>query len=249
MEILIFLYGVLIGSFLNVCIYRIPREESINFPPSHCTTCNYKLRLIDLVPVLSYLFLGGKCRSCKEKISLKYPVIELLNGIMYLLLFLNFGFSVTFIKYCIFTSIMIVIAMIDFETTFVYRSITILAMIVGSILTIIQAGNDNGIVLDSIVGFILSTSIIFLIVVVTRGMGEGDIEIAAICGLFLGMKGVIVTLFLSFIMGGIVSSLILILKLKERKDEIPFGPYLAIGGMVAMLYGNLLMDFYIKSFL
>lgn len=248
MEILVFLYGIIIGSFLNVCIYRIPREESIIFKSSHCTNCDYKLRVIDLFPVFSYMILGGKCRNCKEKISIKYPIIELLNGIMYVVLFINFGFSMVFIKYCFFTSLMIVIGVIDFETTFVYRVVTVVGFIAGIFLTIIQSINNKNIVLDSMVGFVVSTIILLLIVIITKGMGEGDIEIAAICGMFLGIKGVFVTLFLSFVICGIVSSVILLLKLKDKKDVIAFGPYLAVAGMISMIYGGNLIDLYMKNF-
>lgn len=248
MEILVFLYGIIIGSFLNVCIYRIPREESIIFKSSHCTNCDYKLRVIDLFPVFSYMILGGKCRNCKEKISIKYPIIELLNGIMYVVLFINFGFSMVFIKYCFFTSLMIVIGVIDFETTFVYRVVTVVGFIAGIFFTIIQSINNKNIILDSMVGFVVSTIILLLIVIITKGMGEGDIEIAAICGMFLGIKGVFVTLFLSFVICGIVSSVILLLKLKDKKDVIAFGPYLAVAGMISMIYGGNLIDLYMKNF-
>lgn len=249
MSLLVFLYGIVIGSFLNVCIYRIPREESIAFPPSHCTNCGYELKWTDLFPILSYIFLRGKCRSCGEKISIKYPLIELLNGAIYVLLFLQFGFSIIFFKYCFFTSIIIVIGMIDFETKFVYRITTGIGLIGGVIFTIIQVINNKTVFMDSLIGLFIGAGIILLIVIITRGMGEGDIEIAALCGLFLGIKGILVTLFLSFVIGGIVSVLILALKLKGRKDEIAFGPYLAIGGMVSMLWGSKILEIYMNVFL
>ena len=107
--IFVVLFGLCIGSFLNVCIYRIAREESISFPPSHCTSCGYELKAKDLVPVLSYTFLGGRCRSCKEKISIKYPMVEILNTLIYVIIYLNYGLSIELIEFAIFSSLMIVI--------------------------------------------------------------------------------------------------------------------------------------------
>ncbi|HCW53501.1 MAG TPA: prepilin peptidase, partial [Clostridium sp.] len=107
--------GLVIGSFLNVCIFRIPEEQSICFPPSHCTSCQHQLGVLDLIPVLSYVFLGGRCRYCKENISIRYPLIEVLNGFFYLIIYFRFGFSIFTLKYFILTSLLIVISMIDFD--------------------------------------------------------------------------------------------------------------------------------------
>ena len=129
---LIAILGLVIGSFLNVCIYRIPKEESIAFPPSHCANCKHNLSPIDLVPVFSYIFLRGRCRYCKEKISIRYPLIESLNGILYLIVYLKFGLTLIALKYCILVSILIVIGMIDYDTQFVFTSTTIFGGIIGS---------------------------------------------------------------------------------------------------------------------
>ena len=190
MILFVLLIGLIIGSFLNVCIYRIAREESISYPPSHCTSCGYELKWKDLVPVISYLFIKGKCRMCKEKISIRYPIVELVNGIIYCMLFLKFGITIVFIKYCVLASILIVIGMIDYDTKFVYRSTTIFALVTGFVFVIINwVMHKNGVV-DSLIGALIGFGIIFLIVILTRGMGEGDIEIATVCGLFLGVKGI-----------------------------------------------------------
>lgn len=133
MEILILIIGLCIGSFLNVCIYRIPREESIAFPPSHCTSCGYELKAVDLIPIISYLFLKGKCRKCGEKISIKYPLVELLNGVLYLLIFLKFGLSLSFVFYSLLTSLLIVISYIDLDSKYIYSSTTILGVVLAAI--------------------------------------------------------------------------------------------------------------------
>ena len=248
MILFVLLIGLVIGSFLNVCIYRIPKEQSIAYPSSHCMTCGYELKWRDLIPVISYIFIKGKCRNCKEKISIRYPAVEIINGIIYLILFLKFGITIKFIGYCILTSILIVIGMIDYDTKFVYRSTTIFGIVAGLTFILINwFVNRNG-VIDGLIGGLIGCVVIGLIVILTKGMGEGDIEIATICGLFLGIKGICVSLFLSFIIGGIVASIIIIFKIKDRKSEMAFGPFLAIGAIITMLWGPKILDMYMKNF-
>ena len=245
---LVVIFGLVIGSFLNVCICRIANEESIAFPPSHCTNCGYELKAKDLIPVLSYIFLGGKCRSCKEKISIQYPIVEILNAILYIAIYLKFGFTLNLFKFCLFASLLIVIGFIDFKTKYVYNSTVVCGVVSGILFAVLEWMETKSIPWNYIAGAFIGFGIIYLIVILTRGMGEGDIDIALICGLFLGIKGILVTLFLAIILGGIVATIILIFKLKERKAEIAFGPYLAIGGIIACLYGNSIIDFYLKLF-
>ena len=211
------LFGLCIGSFLNVCIYRIAREESISFPPSHCTSCGYELKPKDLVPVLSYAFLGGKCRSCKEKISIRYPLIEILNALLYVVIYLNYGFSFELFKFAVFASLMIVIGFIDFDTKYVFNSTVILGVVSGIIFLIAEWIITKNIPWTNLAGAAIGFGVIWTIVALTGGMGEGDIDIALICGLFLGIRGIIVTLFLAFVLGGVVALFMMILKLKDRK--------------------------------
>lgn len=246
--VLIILLGLIIGSFLNVCIYRISRDESIFFPQSHCTSCGYSLKPKDLVPVFSYIFLGGRCRSCKEKISITYPLVETLNACLYLLIYLKYGFTLDFLKFCLFASLLIVIGFIDFETKYVYNSTVIFGVVSGVLFDMLIWVETKTMPWNYIVGAFIGFGVIYLIVILTHGMGEGDIDIALICGLFLGVEGIVVALFIAIIIGGIVAGLILIFKLKNKKDEIAFVPYLAIGGIIASLYGSLLIEMYFKSF-
>ena len=245
---LVVIFGLVIGSFLNVCICRIANEESIAFPPSHCTNCGYELKAKDLIPVLSYIFLGGKCRSCKEKISIQYPIVEILNAILYIAIYLKFGFTLNLFKFCLFASLLIVIGFIDFKTKYVYNSTVVFGVVSGILFAVLEWMETKSIPWNYIAGAFIGFGIIYLIFILTRGMGEGDIDIALICGLFLGIKGILVTLFLAIILGGIVATIILIFKLKERKAEIAFGPYLAIGGIIACLYGSRLIDIYLGLF-
>lgn len=243
---LIIVLGLVIGSFLNVCIHRIPREESIAFPPSHCTSCNHKLSYLDLVPVISYIFLRGKCRYCGEKISIRYPLIECLNGIFYLLIYLKFGVTLITIKYCIFVSFLIVISMIDFDTQYVFTSTTILSGIIGIVFILTQYFmHENG-VLNLILGGLIGGGIIGLIVFLTKGMGEGDIEIAVVCGLFLGTKAIMLGLFLAIILGGIIGIIIVLLKLKKLKEKMAFGPFIAVGSIISMFYSTEILRIYFE---
>jgi len=248
MEILVLIIGLCIGSFLNVCIYRIPREESIAFPPSHCTSCGYELKALDLIPVLSYLFLKGRCKNCSEKISIRYPLIELLNGIVYLLIYLKFGISLNFIAYSILGSLLIVISLIDLETKYVHLSTIIFGLILGTIYILIGLFTGDTSIINNILGGVIGYLIIYLIVVITKGMGQGDAEIAGVCGLFIGVKGIFISLFVAIVLGGIVASIILILKLKGRKSEIAFGPYIALGTLIWICIGEKILSLY-NSFL
>lgn len=241
---LIAVLGLVIGSFLNVCIYRIPKEESIAFPPSHCGKCSHELKAIDLIPVLSYIFLRGKCRFCKEKISARYPIIETLNALLYLIVYLKFGLTLIALKYCILASILIVIGMIDYDTQFVFTGTTIFGAIIGIVFIVIQAIIYKTGTVDLILGGGIGFGIIGLIVFLTKGMGQGDIEIAAVCGLFLGFKGILLGLFLAIIIGGIIGSIILALKLKKAKEKIAFGPFIAIGSLISMLWGVEILKLY-----
>lgn len=236
--------GLLLGSFYNVCIYRIPREESIVLPPSHCTSCNTRLKPLDLVPVLSYVFLKGRCRYCGEKISPRYALIELFTGIAFLWLFLTYGISVECLKDMVLISFLIVISMIDYDTTDVYSMTTYSGIAVGVIFILINY--FMGLQVKSyIYGGILAGVTIALIIIFTGGMGWGDFEIALMCGLYLGFEKSIVLLFSSFIIGGIVGAFLILAKKKTKNDYIPFGPSIASAALFTILFGERIISFYI----
>lgn len=218
------------------------------FPASHCTKCGYELRKVDLIPVVSYIFLKGKCRNCNEKISIQYPMIEVLNAILYLLIYFKFGFTLNLFKFCLFISLLIVIGMIDLQTKYVYNSTIIFGVIFGVLFALLNSSESGVIPLDYILGAFIGFGVIYFIVLLTQGMGKGDIDISFICGLFLGERGIIVTLFLAIVLCGVVALVILFLNLKDKNDEIAFGPYLAIGATVACLYGSTLENIYLSMF-
>ncbi len=244
--ILVIIIGLVIGSFLNVCIYRIPLEQSISYPPSHCGSCNHRLKPIDLIPVISYLFLKGRCKYCKEKISITYPLIEILNAVLYLIIFYNYGLTFDFVKYSLLSSLLIVIGIIDYKTQDIY-TVTIIFGVISSVIFIaidffVNKNSISTYVLGGLIGFLA----LAIIVIITKGMGIGDAEITLVCGLFLGIKGVIVTLFLGIIIGGIVAIIILALKLKDAKDAMAFGPCLSVAALMYILWGDTIINVYLK---
>jgi leader peptidase (prepilin peptidase)/N-methyltransferase len=245
--IIVLVLGMVIGSFLNVCIYRIPKGESIAFPPSHCTVCNGRIKTYDLIPVLSYIWLKGRCRSCGERISIKYPLIELLTGILFLVVFIKFNLTVECLKYLIFVSILIVTAFIDLDHSIIPGKLMIFAGISGIIFNIIGY-KSNTALLDYLYGFLAGGGVILLIVVLTGGMGGGDIQLMAVAGLFLGLKLTVLTLLFSFITGAIAGVTLMLLKKKSRRDYIPFGPWIALSATASIFIGSDVINWYISLF-
>jgi leader peptidase (prepilin peptidase)/N-methyltransferase len=248
MIILILLYGMIIGSFLNVCIYRIPLSESISFPPSHCPSCKNKIKIYDLFPVISYILLKGKCRYCGNKISIRYPIIELLTGLLFVAIYMKFGLCFEFVKFVFFISFLVVIGIIDYDTTDVYLKTTLSGILIGIIFII--AGHFYGLqFMTYIYGGLLGGGLIAIIILLTHGMGWGDFEICIMAGLYLGIKLTILMLFLSFIIGGIVGVILIASKLKSRKDYIPFGPFIVIGSVLSLFSGSYIINLYFTNFI
>lgn len=238
--IIIFLYGIVIGSFLNVCIYRLPEKENIVKIRSHCMSCGYQLKWYDLVPLFSYLFLGGKCRKCKQKISVQYPLIELLNGILYCMVFAEYGVSVESLLYALLVSALITLSVIDFRTYEIPVGINIFILALG----LIRVLTDYTDWLDYAVGFILVSGFLYIVYLITkgRGIGGGDIKLMAVCGLLLGWKLIL----LSFVLGCIIGSVIHVIRMKVsgQGHVLAFGPYLSIGVMISVFAGNQLIMWY-----
>lgn len=239
----IFILGLFFGSFFNVCIYRIPKEESVVAPPSHCTKCNTRLKFLDLVPVFSYIFLGRKCRYCGDKISPRYAIVESMTAIVFTALYLKFGLTFEFFKFVVMVSFIIIIGLIDHDTTDVY-AVTTWPGIACGILFIVAAYFLDKPFLDGIYGALIGGGVIAAIVFLTKGMGQGDIEICALAGLYLGFKSSVIMLFFSFVIGGIFGILLIATKKKSRKDYIPFGPYIALGALVAVFFGEQIFNWY-----
>ena len=244
MVILVFIFAITIGSFLNVCIYRIPAEKSIVRPPSSCGGCGHQLAWKDLFPILSYLILKGKCRYCNTKVSLRYPLVEFMTGVLISILYLKFGLGYEFIKYSILVFFLIVIALIDYDTTDVYSITTIPAIVLGTIFVFIESfqgvlgiGDFFKNFLVGMSGAIICGVIIGAICYFTGGMGEGDIEIAVLGGVFLGGQLSIFMILFSFIIGALVGIVLILSKKKKKSDYIPFGPSIAISIYMVLILG------------
>ena len=240
-----FIFGLIIGSFLNVCIYRIPRNESISFPPSHCTSCNSRIKWYDLIPVLSYIFLKGKCRNCGKKISIRYPIIELITGALFAALYIKYGMTFEFVKYAFMTSCLLVIGMIDYDTTDVYLKTTLTGIISGTAFAAYGWYSGYGI-MSFLLGAALGFGFIAAIILITHGMGWGDAEICLLCGVYLGFKLTAIMLLASFIIGGITGIILIITKKKSRKDYIPFGPFISVAALFTVFFGQSLLSWYLN---
>lgn len=243
--IIIFLYGIVIGSFLNVCICRIPNKESIVRVRSHCTSCGYQLKWYDLVPLFSYLFLRGRCRKCKEKISVQYPLIEGLNGVLYCIVFAVYGLSLETLLYALLFSALITLSVIDFRTYEIPPGINIFILALG----LIRVVTDYSDWLDYAIGFLCVSGFLLILYLLTkgRGIGGGDIKLMAVCGLLIGWKLII----LSFCLGCIIGSVVHLIRMKVSKEGhmLALGPYLSAGVMIAVLYGNQMINWYFQAFI
>lgn len=248
--ITIFILGLLIGSFLNVCIYRIPRAESIAFPPSHCTSCGNDIKSYDLIPVISWIFLRGECRSCGQKISIRYALVELTTAILFLLTYFQYGVSIFLVRYLILIPFLIVIAMIDYDTMEVYTNTIWLAIAMGTVLLGVNFYLGQSVatyIYGALLGAGIITSIILLskLILGTEGMGWGDAEICGLCGLFLGFKLTLLMMFFSFIIGGVIGVYLLRFKKKNGRSEMPFGPSIIMAAFLIMIWGEKILDWYL----
>lgn len=244
--ILVFIYGMIIGSFLNVCIYRIPKKESIVKVRSHCMSCGYQLKWYDLVPVFSWLVYRGKCRKCGAHICAQYPVIEAVNGIGYVLIFFVKGFDcvdsmVLSLLYCLLASALLVLAVIDWRTYEIPFGINVFIGILG----LVRLIWDNTHWMDYVIGFFAVSTVLWLIIWLSKGraMGGGDAKLMAAAGLLLGWKLII----LAFLIGCIAGSVIHIIRMKlsDADHVLAMGPYLAVGIMIAALWGDSLIQMYL----
>lgn len=243
----VFIFGLLIGSFLNVCICRMPHDESVISPPSHCQNCAHQIRWYENIPLLSYLFLRGRCHGCGAHISLQYPLVELINAILTLCLFLRFGPTLTFAALLLFSSSLVVITFIDIEHQIIPDEISLSGIVIGFLLSFFikepgWLGSLLGILLGG--GSLLLVAYGYQLLTGKEGMGGGDIKLLAMMGAFLGWKSVLFIIFASSLIGSIVGVSIMLLQKKDSKLAIPFGPYLASAALLYIFYGQPLIRWY-----
>ncbi|MBI5892443.1 MAG: prepilin peptidase [Deltaproteobacteria bacterium] len=245
----VFAFGASIGSFLNVCIYRIPEGKSIISPPSSCPNCSNPIRFYDNIPIISYLILFGRCRNCKASISIQYPIVEALTGFFAVLILYYFGFTIDGLIYFLFIASLIVITFIDLKLQIIPDIISLPGIIVGFICSsfLLPTGFIN-----SLLGIFLGGGSLFLVaygykkVAGIEGMGGGDIKLIAMVGAFLGWKAVIMTIFAGSFVGAIIGTIAMLIQGKDTKYAIPFGPFLALGAALYLFIGQDFINWYVR---
>lgn len=244
--ILTFIFGSIVGSFLNVCIHRLPEGKSIVFPPSACPNCSKPIAFYDNVPIISYIILLGRCRNCKKAISMRYPFVELLTGLFSIALLKTFGISLELPIYFIFISSLIVITFIDMQHQIIPDVISLPGIGIGLVISyFLPLG-----MLNSAVGILLGGGGLFLIAISYQaitgreGMGGGDIKLLAMIGAFLGWQSIIITIFAGSFVGSVIGTILMIAKGKDSKYAIPFGPFLAGGAIISLFFGKILINWY-----
>jgi len=246
--VLISILGLIVGSFSNVCIYRIPKNESIVYPASHCPKCRSIISPKDNIPLLSYILLKGRCRNCKSKISIQYPVVELLTGLTYLIIYVIYGLSIQTLIYIILSSALIIIAFIDLNEQIIPDVISLPGIVIGFILSffvpyISFINSASGVVVGG--GIILVIGLAGSVIFKKEAMGGGDVKLAAMIGAFLGWRYIIVSLFLGFFLGALTGIILIMAKIKKREDAIPFGPFIALGSIITLLWGEKIISWYL----
>ena len=240
------LLGLAVGSFLNVCIHRLPRKESILHPRSRCPHCRKILNIHDLFPVISYLSTLGRCRYCGEVISYRYPLVESLTAALFVILYLKYSLSFDLFLYLIFASLLVVAAFADMETEIIPDSISILGGIPALLIF-----SFAGMPLHPLLGMVCGLGIMWFLFKVAsfiykkEAMGEGDLKLAMMMGAYLGWQGTLVSIFFAFICGAFVGTVLLGIGRKRFGQHIPFGPFLALGGLVALFFGQMIWNWYL----
>ncbi len=245
MYILVWLLGICIGSFLNVVIYRMPKGESVVVGHSYCPKCKKRLKWYELFPIFSYIFLRGKCKDCKNQISLWYPLTEAINGFLFILIFMNFGLSYYTLLSWLFASALLALSIIDAKTREIPFNINIFIGILG----IINLALDFAHLQDYLLGAVVVSGFLLLLLLISggRAIGGGDVKLMFFAGIFLGL---LPTVF-SFFIACIIASIIHLIRMKffGAKRDLALGPYLSIGLIISLLYGQIIIDFYFSMLL
>ena len=242
--ILLFLVGLCVGSFCNVLIYRIPKEEEFVKTPSHCMTCGHELKWYELIPVFSWLIQGGKCRACGVKLSAQYPVVELVNGSMWLLTGILFrGDWLTVALYCVLASMLLVLSVIDWRIFIIPNGINLVIFLLGVVRVITGRGNW----LNYLIGCVSVSAVFLLLHIATggNGLGMGDVKLVGAAGLLLGWQNMILAVLLGSLSGVVIHS---VRMKKGAGKRLAFGPYLAAGIWFAALFGSQLIRWYLGLF-
>jgi leader peptidase (prepilin peptidase)/N-methyltransferase len=245
----VFIIGIVIGSFLNVCIHRIPLKESVIWWSSHCPHCATPIKLYDNIPLLGYLLLRARCRSCQAPISPRYPMVEVINGIGYVLIVWRFGWGFPSVVYAALFSALLVITWIDLAHQIIPDRITLPGICLGLLCasTVLPVG-----LIDSFLGVVIGGGVLWGVAWISpylfgkEGMGGGDIKLLAMIGAFLGWKPTLLTILMGAIAGSIVGIGLILFKAIRRDQYVPFGPFLACGAIISMFYHHEILRWYIS---
>lgn len=246
----VFTFGAIIGSFLNVCIARLPDGRSVVTPPSHCPKCQTYLSWYENIPILSYLVLGGRCRTCKIRISPIYPAVEVLTGALAVALFLRLGPTLAFAGYFAFAAALVVITFIDLDHQIIPDVISLPGIVVGLAFSLVSPLVTP---IDAILGVLAGGGVLLSVAWLYKtfrgqdGMGGGDIKLLAMIGAFLGWQSIFVTLFVGSVIGSIIGVVVMLYEGADSKLAIPFGPFLAGGALVYLFWGERIIAFYFGS--
>ena len=245
--LIVLLFGAVIGSFLNVCIYRLPREESVAWPSSHCPTCRKPIAVYDNIPIVSYLFLHGRCRACQSPISFRYPLVEAANAMGYVGVFWMFDFTAVACFYAALVSALIVVTGTDLSHTMIPDVVTLPGIIVGLLGAALILPIT---VVDSLMGILVGGGILWFLAWISpyvfgkEGMGGGDIKLMAMVGAFLGWQPALLAIMIGSLLGSLVGGGLIVTGARRREQYIPFGPFLAIGSLLALLFHQPLFEWY-----
>ncbi len=264
-KIIVFIFGSIVGSFLNVCIHRMPKGESVVWPRSHCPKCQKRIPGYDNIPFLSYIILGGKCRFCKQKISLQYPLVELLTAFVFMIFYSRYGLSFDFIFYTLFACGLIIATFIDIEQRIIPDEISLGGIIIGFIFSAVKGFNLHPVsmnlkpLMNSFLGIIIGGGIIYLtgflfdqvyfkllkkppIQGETESMGGGDIKLLAAIGAFLGWQKALLTFFIAPFFGAVIGIINLLIK---KDHTIPYGPFLSLAALLSIFWADKIISFFI----
>lgn len=251
MTIFALVFGLILGSFLNVCIYRIPLKKSIITPPSSCPHCKEKIRFYDNVPVISYIWLLGKCRYCRHPIPFHYPIVELISGLISVALFLQYGLGYQYFLFLSFAASLVIISFIDLHHKIIPDVISLSGIFVGLAMSFFL---DHISWMDSLIGIIAGGGSLFLVAIVfekltgKEGMGGGDVKLLAMIGAWMGWRALPFIILISSLTGTIIGGGSLLLARQGLRARIPFGPFLALGALIYLFFGQRLISWYFKMF-
>lgn len=242
----IFIIGLIIGSFLNVVIYRLPRRESIILPPSHCPGCQERLALRDLIPIISYVANRARCRYCGQKISWQYPVVEALTGLIILFLYFKYGLNTTFIRFSILVLALITCSFIDIRYKIIPNIITYPGIVIGLVFTLLT--NQQNLIL-AFMGVLIPAGFLFLITYLyPGGLGLGDVKLVAMIGAFIGWQHTLLVIFIGALVGSVLGIILMVIGVINRQTRIPFGPFISLGVLLILFFGEELLNIYLGFF-